>query len=200
MSLTLAIDASLMHCSVALGNADGILYSESIVSEDQTRDLAPIVNKMIVDKRDEISKILVTVGPGSFTGIRSSIAFAKGLAKGISAELFGISCFSAITKSITNNEYNFLVILESKCKKKYYQLLNKKNMPIEKASVAEITEIVKLYGSNLVLVSNIKEAIESDIVCKNKYFIEKIEPSIILNIEHSFYLDCAPIYLLPSYF
>ncbi len=44
----------------------------------------------------EIARVGATVGPGSFTGLRVGVAFAKGLASALSAETVGVSVFEAL--------------------------------------------------------------------------------------------------------
>ncbi len=45
---------------------------------------------------DEITRVLVTLGPGSFTGLRIGLAFAQGICFSGKRELYGISTLSAL--------------------------------------------------------------------------------------------------------
>jgi tRNA threonylcarbamoyladenosine biosynthesis protein TsaB len=48
---------------------------------------------------DAVTRIGVTVGPGSFTGLRVGLAFAKGLALALSVPCVGVGTLAALAKS-----------------------------------------------------------------------------------------------------
>jgi tRNA threonylcarbamoyladenosine biosynthesis protein TsaB len=48
----------------------------------------------------ELEGIAVAIGPGSFTGIRVGLAFAKGLAQGLGIPIIGVSTLSALASQI----------------------------------------------------------------------------------------------------
>ena len=69
---------------------------KSVDVEKQSIALPTECEKFINDcgaKWSDITAIGVVVGPGSFTGIRLGIAYAKGLAMGLKIPLVGISLF-----------------------------------------------------------------------------------------------------------
>ena len=55
-----------------------------------------------------MKRVLVTLGPGSFTGLRTGIAFCQGLSS-LVAELYGISTLEALT-SLSKNPNNAVII------------------------------------------------------------------------------------------
>lgn len=52
----------------------------------------------------DIKKLIVTTGPGSFTGIRVGMSFLYGIASGIKSTILGISCFESYLAGIMNKE------------------------------------------------------------------------------------------------
>lgn len=51
-------------------------------------------------EKQEIKKIMVVKGPGSFTSLRTGVAFANALAEGLSAELFELDSFQCLARKI----------------------------------------------------------------------------------------------------
>ncbi|HLL28674.1 MAG TPA: tRNA (adenosine(37)-N6)-threonylcarbamoyltransferase complex dimerization subunit type 1 TsaB, partial [Xanthobacteraceae bacterium] len=82
----LAIDTALDACSTAVFDTerDRPLFSESReIGRGHAELLVPLVDQTMKQagvKFDEIDRIVVTVGPGSFTGLRVGLAAARGFA------------------------------------------------------------------------------------------------------------------------
>ena len=94
--MLLAFDSSSAACTAALFDGDGacIGRADEVIGRGHAERLVP----MIADLMDSrvATKILVGVGPGSFTGIRVAIAAAHGLAIGWNAELAGMSSLALL--------------------------------------------------------------------------------------------------------
>lgn len=64
----------------------------------QIESLAPMTQKMLAGlnwKASELKALAVSLGPGSFSGLRSSLAFAKGLSFATGAQILGIPTLEA---------------------------------------------------------------------------------------------------------
>ena len=102
--ITLALDTCLGACSVALTDGDRTLAS---TSEEKTRGhqerLALMTRQAMAVAGlafGDLDRIGVTVGPGSFTGLRVGLAFAKGLALALDRPCIGIGSLEALAMSI----------------------------------------------------------------------------------------------------
>lgn len=94
-NICLGIDTTGNWCSVALVDDAGILgmFSEEM-SRGHAERLAPMTKTLfekVKIKPNEITKISVCAGPGSFTGLRVGMSFAKGLALPHGIPIVGIS-------------------------------------------------------------------------------------------------------------
>jgi tRNA threonylcarbamoyladenosine biosynthesis protein TsaB len=102
--IVFAIDTCLGACSVALINGDRTMaaLSEPMARGHQER-LAPMAAEMMARAGavfPDIGRIAVTVGPGSFTGLRVGLAFAKGLSVALDRPCIGIGSLQALAFGI----------------------------------------------------------------------------------------------------
>ena len=94
--MILAFDASTAACTAALLEADGTIVAarDEVIGRGHAERLAPMIAEMLDGHIP--SRILVGVGPGSFTGIRVAIAAAHGLALGWEVPVHGMSSLALL--------------------------------------------------------------------------------------------------------
>jgi tRNA threonylcarbamoyl adenosine modification protein YeaZ len=97
--MILAFDTSTAACTAALFDEAGecVARRDEVIGRGHSERLVPMIAEMLGGQSAE--RILVGVGPGSFTGIRVGIAAAHGLAIGWGAELSGLSSLALIAAS-----------------------------------------------------------------------------------------------------
>src|SRR4051794_5752598 len=97
--MILAFDTSTAACTAALFDGSGacVARTDEQIGRGHSERLVPMLAELL-DGRTA-NRILVGVGPGSFTGIRVGIAAAHGLAIGWGAELFGLSSLALLAAS-----------------------------------------------------------------------------------------------------
>jgi len=96
----LALDTCLTACSAAILDGDAVLAtrSEAMPRGHQER-LAPMVRELAAEAGvsfKSLTRVGVTVGPGSFTGLRVGIAFAKGMGAALSIPVVGVGTLEAM--------------------------------------------------------------------------------------------------------
>ena len=103
--LVLALDNSLDFLNIALAREHVLLEERHIKPHQPPSQIIPreVLNILISHGYgvDDLSLIITTLGPGSFTGIRVGLAFCKGLASGKSIPLIGVPTLDVIVSSFS---------------------------------------------------------------------------------------------------
>ena len=97
--LVLGFDTSAAHCAAALLSGDRILASTAEeMGRGQAERLMPMLEELLsrhgATWRD-LTALGVGIGPGNFTGIRISVAAARGLSLALGIPAHGIDTFQA---------------------------------------------------------------------------------------------------------
>lgn len=96
LEMLLAFDTSSTVCTAALFDEKGacVAWADEDIGRGHAERLVPMIAELMQGRRAD--RILVGVGPGSFTGIRVGIAAAYGLSIGWGAEISGMSSLGLI--------------------------------------------------------------------------------------------------------
>jgi tRNA threonylcarbamoyl adenosine modification protein YeaZ len=102
--LILALDTSTAACTAALLLPDGtIVASRDVeIGRGHAERLVPMISEML--EGHVPTRLLVGVGPGSFTGLRVGIAAAHGMAIGWSVPLLGMNSLALLAASAPPGE------------------------------------------------------------------------------------------------
>jgi len=98
--MILAIDTCLGACSIAVLDGDRLLAARSEPMTRGHQERIAVLAREVMDEAgaafSALTRIAVTVGPGSFTGLRVGLSFAKGLAVALSIPCVGINTLEAL--------------------------------------------------------------------------------------------------------
>lgn len=119
----LSIDSSSVTASVALIQ-NGEILSECFINNGLTHSqtLMPMVEETLEKasvKLSEVDLFAVTVGPGSFTGIRIGIAAVKGMADALGKKCVPVSTLEAIAKPLDNTDSVICSVMDARCNQVY---------------------------------------------------------------------------------
>ena len=115
----LGIDTSTKFCNLGLIEDEDILIEYTIngLKKKHSSILVPAIKDLLrtIDlKMEGINGIAVSIGPGSFTGLRIGLGVAKGLSYTCSLPLLGIPTLDAMALPLKEIPYLICPILESK--------------------------------------------------------------------------------------
>jgi tRNA threonylcarbamoyladenosine biosynthesis protein TsaB len=156
--LILAMDCSSAACSVAVSRDSTIIGRDfSLMTRGHAPALPPMISRVLADcglgARD-MDAFAVSVGPGSFTGLRVAMAAAKGLAVAADRPLIGVSCFDAVARRASSENVDgtyeaLLLTLASKREEVFVQARDAAGHELIADQVLRPTEIDRLVGDKL---------------------------------------------------
>jgi tRNA threonylcarbamoyladenosine biosynthesis protein TsaB len=110
--LIATIDNSLDLLNVSVADDENILAEQNIKSSQTTSEIIATVLSNTLTGADrsiaDIKAIFVTLGPGSMTGIRVSLAFCKGISSARNIPLIGIPTLDVLAQPLSQMDGQFL--------------------------------------------------------------------------------------------
>ncbi len=98
--MLLAIETATSICSVALLNGNQTLSEQSALTKQRHNETLPVILAQLLKQTgttyQQITQVAVSIGPGSFTGLRVGLSFAKGLSLSIGATLIPVATLDAL--------------------------------------------------------------------------------------------------------
>lgn len=151
----LAIDTALSSCSacVASHDADEPVASESLPMErGHAEALLPLVERVMsrVDGLfSSLGRVAVTIGPGSYTGLRVGIAAARAIGLAAGVPVVGVSTLSALIAPLMAIDKRRLLAaaIDARHGQVYFQLVAPGGRTIIAPALLGIRDAVRLIGS-----------------------------------------------------
>lgn len=92
---SLLLDSSANYLTVGFGNGKEVLCSTNYEAwQCQSEHMVPEIDNLMDKyhiKKEQISSIIVAIGPGSYTGIRISLTIAKTISYALNIPIFPVS-------------------------------------------------------------------------------------------------------------
>jgi tRNA threonylcarbamoyl adenosine modification protein YeaZ len=165
----LAIDTALAACAAAVLDTEQgvVIASESVAMErGHAEALMPLIARVMAQAKlpfAALDRIAVTVGPGSFTGLRVGVAAARGIALAASKPAVGLSTLSAFAAPhiAADASEPLVATIDARHRHVYMQvfgpggrtLVQPRIAPVEDAVSAALSQRARLVGSGAQLVT-----------------------------------------------
>lgn len=158
MALILSIETGTDVCSVALAN-DGELMAlrESDEGRDHAKKVALFVDELLREtgvQPADLDAIAVGKGPGSYTGLRIGVSFAKGMCYALNIPLIAVGSLDALTE-VAREDYDAGILdieddewavarlcpmVDARRMEVYAQVFDNEGKPLSDVSAEVVTE------------------------------------------------------------
>lgn len=128
--LTLSLDTTAKTCSVAVSN--GALLASFSVNNTLTHSenlmlMIDTALKTAGKKISDVEAIAVSVGPGSFTGVRIGVSAVKGLAFGKDIKIAPVSTLDALSYNAQDTDGIICASMDARRDQTYFALFSSEN-------------------------------------------------------------------------
>ena len=140
----LIVDTSRKGISMAL--CAGSVYEEIVDPSGKGEVLSASLDSLLAKvgaTLDDVKRVMVTVGPGSFSGLRTGVAFCQGLCFSGKRDLYGVTTLQALACFAGSTDNSVAVVIRARNGFWYLRLNNEE-------SFIETEEVVaRLNGSSV---------------------------------------------------
>lgn len=198
--ICLFLDTSSEKIKVSLLNEDNLIYDKEITTNnDHSSYLVPSIDEAFksnnIDFKD-LDRIIVGIGPGSFTGTRISITVAKVYANSFEIPTFGISSLEMMIYDSVGYDY-YVPIIEDKNDKLYFSIFDKDKKRVLDDSYSTkdtLYDTLSKYEGKILIISHKGIDYEKYDSVKEVINAVKINQNILINNK-----EINPHLLKPNY-
>lgn len=148
--LILAIETATKVSSVALSDGEKIIAALTMENGlEHSATLVPNIGKLLSiagKSKGNLTAVAVSIGPGSFTGLRIGLATAKGLAYGLNIPLLAVPTLKALATRFFDLPGVTVFSLADAQKKNAYCGVYRNGAEIRPVQVIPLEAVVKMAG------------------------------------------------------
>lgn len=166
----LAIDTALAACSVAVldsgeekggaGSGERLVCASEELGRGHAERLMDMIGEVMAEAGvafNDLDRIAVTVGPGSFTGLRVGLSVARGLALVLAIPVVGVTTLEAIGEGARRQAAASCsgkpleVVLDARRDEVFHQSFAADGTPLCQPEVADIRSVAENMAGNAIV-------------------------------------------------
>jgi len=182
----LNIETATKSCSVSLFNGEQLVGFKEHISKEFSHSemLTGYIEDLLKDSDilfSQLVAIAVSMGPGSFTGLRIGVATAKGLCYALKIPLISVSTLQAMAFGVAKifKADLYCPMIDARRMEVYSAFYDIKNKLIReiRADVVDPTSYDELLSVPIVFFGDGAEKLKNVIVHNNARFLDDVHPS-----------------------
>lgn len=173
--MQLAFETSTDVCSVAYRDAEGNIFSKfsqgrGVHSEQIFFQTSELMSEHNFDL-SQINEVLISIGPGSYTGLRIAVSAVKGFFFGQKASFYAVNTLASFASSCLDYEEKLSIhsIIDARRTHAYYQKFEVRKgeiSSVEKAQILDLNDIESRLNEGDVMVGTGIERLKADSISK----------------------------------
>lgn len=187
MSLILNIDTSTSVCSVALAKAGKVIaLKESNEGLNHSVLLGTYIDEILKENQMDVHQldaVAISMGPGSYTGLRIGVSMAKGLCFGAGKPLIAVPTLQALALSVSarlNEDALYCPMIDARRMEVYTAFFDRANHTVVDTKAEIITEnsfAGLLAEHQIYFFGNGSDKVKTVLTHPHARFMEKVETS-----------------------
>jgi tRNA threonylcarbamoyladenosine biosynthesis protein TsaB len=172
----LAIETATQVCGVALVNGEELIGEYRLnIKNVHVRKLGEAIDRLLTDANlsvERLDGIAVSIGPGSFTGLRIGLSTAKGMALAYDTSLVTVSTLDALAGQAPVEKGSICAMLRARADEHYCALYRRANFadtPLEPAAVLKTDELEYFIPDDAIVIGNIPQSFRTKTAKKVKF-------------------------------
>ena len=138
--LSLSLDTALENLSIALVQEEEILANYfSLCPRRNATILLNVIQELLTNNRrtlTDVDRLIVTIGPGSFTGLRIGMSVLKTIAQVIQQPIFPVNTLQLLAMQVFEQNSSFPVYLNCTRSEVFYvNFLHEKGIPQQQGEI-----------------------------------------------------------------
>lgn len=181
----LAIDTALNACSAAI--VDGRQGEEwrvlarvaSSGGKGNAERLLPLLDQAKREAGIELADldgVVATVGPGSFTGIRTALATARGLGLALGKPVWGVTTTAALAKAAAQPGHGTVAVIDARRDEVYIQVFNADGSPASEPLLLAVSDAVALLPKTPLMLVGSGSALLKDAAGRDDLVLSPADP------------------------
>lgn len=160
----LCMDTTAKVSSVSIVNDEKILGEYQVhLPFTHSQTAMPMVEQLLKTCGFEVADMdafAVSTGPGSFTGLRISLAAIKGMAFAVGKPCIGISTLDALAQNVADTNGTICAVMDARCRQVYQALYQAENGVVTKLTedraifLSDLTEELMSLKKSIILVGD----------------------------------------------
>lgn len=162
----LAIDTSTLYESVSLSHGGQTIADVTLNVKTHSERLLPTIEDILNQTGmllEELSGIAISIGPGSFTGLRIGLSTAKGLCFGLNMPLYVMSSLRSLANNVSGYASQICSLLDAGRGELYYAVYSSDLTEIHKPSLGKMKDVIDVTDDRTLFVCPTLSRLKEDI-------------------------------------